>query len=231
MRVIITHPRTFFSDGSFRIWISVSGPYGPKSSFSKQNPLLVEIVAALFRSTGSNKLSAYVQELEKKGDRVPKNLSTRRRASSIMIGPQSIVQSAIELSPKRTDSSNKMHGGQPKPCRTTVHVRKTQNNRNSCWFYCHYTSIYNRSGSLNADLTRKIPTTCTEGEITFFSCNLPSIYNTITGAGTSHHRFETNVINEETILIFRTLVLKPNTHAVDIRHIDVDNRILILVGC
>ena len=41
MRVIIIDPRAFFLDGSFRIWISVSGPYGPKFSLSKQNPLLV----------------------------------------------------------------------------------------------------------------------------------------------------------------------------------------------
>ena len=54
--------------------------------------LLVGVCYAIYRI---NKLNAYVQELEKKGERIPKNLSTRRRASSIMIAPQSIVQSAI----------------------------------------------------------------------------------------------------------------------------------------
>ena len=55
-------------------------------------------------------------------------------------------------------------------------------------------------------------------------------YNTITGTGTSHHRFDTDVINEDTIFISKTLVLKPNTHAVDTRNIDNLCRILILVG-
>ena len=40
IRVRIRNPRTFFWGGSLRIWISVSDPYGPKFSFSKQNPLL-----------------------------------------------------------------------------------------------------------------------------------------------------------------------------------------------
>ena len=33
-------PSVFFSDCSVKIWISKSGPYGPKSSFSQPNPLL-----------------------------------------------------------------------------------------------------------------------------------------------------------------------------------------------
>ena len=42
-----------------------------------------------------NKLHAHIQELEKKGERVPKSLSTRHRASSIIIAPKSTTQSVI----------------------------------------------------------------------------------------------------------------------------------------
>ena len=50
--VIITYPRTFFPDGSFRIWISVSGPYDPNFSFSKQNPLLDYYVGTVVTIAG-----------------------------------------------------------------------------------------------------------------------------------------------------------------------------------
>ena len=54
--------------------------------------LLVGVCYAIYRI---NKLHAYIQELEKKGERVPKSLSTRHRASSIIIAPKSIIQSVI----------------------------------------------------------------------------------------------------------------------------------------
>ena len=43
MRVRINKPRVFFSGGSLKIWISVSGPYDPIFSFSNRNSLLGEI--------------------------------------------------------------------------------------------------------------------------------------------------------------------------------------------
>ena len=54
--------------------------------------LLVGVVYAIYRI---NKLHAYINELEKKGERVPRNISARRRVSSIVVPPKSIIASAI----------------------------------------------------------------------------------------------------------------------------------------